>query len=151
MPFLVFRAFRWLMCLGFLMVPGIVVLHLCGAVPAVFAVAIGAAVPAILVARRAWRENISISSVLTSECDMGWQLQPMPTFIAGVVFAVGGCWILNAPVGHGPNAMNRAEQSWFGTIFLLLGIGIMGAGISWWLAGPSTQPDGERQDWGAPD
>jgi len=84
MCFLVFRAARGLVVLGFLMVPGLMVLHLWGICAAVAVVALGVLLAAIHLVWRAWHTQTSIGPVLTSECRMGWELHPAITVSAGL-------------------------------------------------------------------
>jgi hypothetical protein len=143
MVYLLFRVFVGLMVLGLLMVPGMMVLHLWGLWAALLLVALGLAVFIIYVARRVWLEKSSLASLLTRECDTGWQLHPALTVIAGLIFAAGGCWIFAAP-SAGPNAMSHLEQAWFGTIFLLTGTGVVGTGLSMWRAQSNESTRDER-------
>jgi len=142
MSYLVFRLSAGLLLLGFLLVPGLIVLHVWGLWTAVSTVAFGTVTLTLYYARHVWVHGVSIRSAMTSECDMGWQLHPALTVIVGAVFIIGGACIVAVAKPHaGPNAMSALEQSWFGTAFLLWGIGIVGAGLSYWRT-RSTGPIG---------
>ena len=119
----------------FLMIPGIVLLHFFGFWAAVTTILLVTFLLVLYVMKRVWQGEASLRQLLFADLDTGWQLHPMLTILAGLVFAGGGLWIIvkareiGAP-DPGRTEMTGIEQCWFGATFVMMGFGIVGFGLS---------------------
>jgi len=108
---------------AFLMIPGSIVLRYFGVIPAFVVTTIFFIVFVSVCWLKDWLLRVSINNLLV-------------TLLCGLVFSSVGFYIINtaqsAPeIGPpGTNKMTRVEQTWFGTVFALMGIGVAGNSIS---------------------
>ena len=135
MRYFIFRVFASITLIGFLMVPGYFLLHHFGWRVAAVSVLTAVCLAGLSATKRAWLGDENLCDLLFEEVHTGWQVHPLLTALIGLAFAVAGLWIAIKARAVGAPApstteMSGIEQCWFGTVFVLVGIGIAGLGLS---------------------
>jgi len=141
-PFETLAGLCWRMAVGsailaFLLIPAAMVLRFAGLAAGLAVLGGEAAVGGLLVWSRLRAYKRSLVEFLTTRGRAGRHTPPLFLILSGAVFWGPGLYVLitaSEPPDRRAHEMTVVEKRWFGTTFLLAGLGVSGLGLSGWLA-----------------
>jgi hypothetical protein len=144
---------------GFLMIPAAVVLRFMGTTAALAALGAELAAASLLAGWQFGASRMSVGQFLTKRVDVIDTGHPLTVMLAGLPFTLPVIYVVvtASQLGGGDfGAQTDLATVWLALVFLLLGAGVSGLGLSEWLASGAGErqhrrgPGGRRADHAPP-